>query len=198
MHQIMVSDEIMDRLRSLCLNGGQSKDYVLRSLLGCSSKATPDGNGDFIDATYGIRFAEGMRIFRTYKGRPYSAQVSNGRWVLEGVAGTFNSFNQLSQAFIDGNENAWMFWFYQSPGGEHRRIAELRDPDQVQRRPRRNRAKEHTRKSAAPPPQPHHQILPQEAAPAPLAPPPATGPLAAPGTTTIPTRTGGSKPWEPA
>ena len=103
MHRLTVSDEIMDQLHALCLNGGQSEDYVLRHLLGCPPKAAPDGNGDFIDATYGVRFAEGSRIFRTYKGRPYSAQVSNGRWVLDGdagPAGTYNSLNQLSQGII--------------------------------------------------------------------------------------------------
>ena len=202
MHRLMVSDEVMERLRALCLDGGQSENYVLRRLLGCPSATAPDGNADFIDATYDVRFAEGLQIFRTYKGRSYSAKVSNGRWVLEGVAravGTFQSLNKLSQAVIDGNENAWMFWFFQTPGGEFRRIAEMRDPAQVQRRPRRNRARENlserAREAAAPldpPPQPPRPAFQPEASPAPLAAPPAPGPVS------NPPRTGGSKPWEPA
>lgn len=177
MHRLMVSDEVMDRLRSLCLDGGQSEDHVLRRVLGCPSEIAPDQNSDFIDATYGVRFAEGFRIFRTYKGRPCSARVSNGRWVLDGdagPAGTFNSLNQLSQAVIDGNENAWMFWFYQIPGGEPRRIADLRDPDLVQRRPRRNRRTEHIMEHT------------RETAATPMDPPPHSS------------RTADGKPWEPA
>jgi hypothetical protein len=213
MHRLTVSDEIMDQLRALCLNGGQSEDYVLRHLLGCPPKAAPDGNGDFIDATYGVRFAEGSRIFRTYKGRPYSAQVSNGRWVLDGdagPAGTYNSLNQLSQGIIDGNENAWMFWFRQTPGGQPRRIAELRDPALVQRRPRCNHPRkytgdhteDHAREPAiqpvAPPPRTPYPSLSPETACRPLPPAlasdPATDPEAASATPQAPA----GKPWEPA
>ncbi len=205
MHRLMVSDEVIDRLRALRLDSEQSEDHVLRRLLGCPSGTTPDGNSDFIDATYGVRFPEGFQIFRAYKGRPYSARVSNGCWVLvgeTGSTGSFNSLNQLSQAVIDGNENAWMFWFYRPPGGEPRRIADLRDPAQVQRRPRRNRPKEQSREAAAaplgPPPQNPRPTFQPEAASAPFAPPPAPGPVTGPGTTSISPRTADGKPWEPA
>ena len=176
MHRLMVSDEVMARLKALSRDAGQTEDRVLRRLLGCPPEAAPDGDGDFIDATYAIRFAEGFRIFRTYKGRPYTARVARGRWVLEGdavPAGTFDSLNQLSQAVIDGNENAWMFWFYRTAGGDRRRIAELRDPALVQRRPRRN----------------HRPGPVGTPMPAPL-PPPATP-------VPDPPAASGSKPWEP-
>ena len=110
-----------------------------------TTPATIGSNGDFIDTTYGIRFPEGFQISRTYKGRPFAARVVRGSWVLQGgneTAGRFVSLNQLSQAVIDGNENAWMFWFYQTADRDFRRIAELRDPALVQRRPRRNRRRE--------------------------------------------------------
>ena len=175
MHRFNVSAAVFSRLWALRRDAEQTEDQILRRLLDCPPAATasdglapvsvggPDqgqrgvSGGDFIDATYGIRFAEGDEIFRTYKGRPYSARVVHGRWLLEGNAGPhphfYDSLNQLSQAVIDGNENAWMFWFYQGPDGGRRRIAELRDPATVQKRPQRNRQRE---------PAPHlHQAIPK-------------------------------------
>jgi len=174
MYPLRISDEVKARLKALAQDGRESEDHVLRRLLGClppaalAALATPDGNGDFIDTTYGIRFPEGFQIFRTYKGLRYTARVVSGRWVLDGetgAAGRFDSLNQLSQAVIDGNENAWMFWFYQTAEGERERISELRDPALVQRRPRRKRRQE------------------TAAAPTPLM----TAPISRPG----------GKPWEP-
>ena len=139
MHRVTVSDEVMGKLLELCLIHGQSEDYVLRHLLCCPQIDVQDNKEDFIDTTYGIRFAKGFVIFRTYKGKSYTARVSNGCWVLDGslkINGVFDSLNQLSQALIDGNENAWKFWYYLSPKGETRCISELRDPYLVQRRRR--------------------------------------------------------------
>ena len=140
MHQITVSDEVMSKLEALCFIDKQSIDHVLRRLLCCLQNDGQDNKEDFLDTTYGIRFAKGFMIFRTYKGKSYSARVSNGCWVLDGslkINGTFDSLNQLSQALIDGNENAWNFWYYISLDGETRCISELRDPKLVQRRRRR-------------------------------------------------------------
>jgi len=137
--------------------GEETEDRILRRILGMpaeapatppSASASPDG---FVDATYGVRFAEGFEISRLYKGRSYAARVRDGRWLLDADGRAYDSLNQLSQAVIDGNENAWMFWFYRTASGERRRIAGLRDPALVQKRPRRKRPRPVLSGPGAPP-----------------------------------------------
>ena len=168
---------------------------------------------DFIDATYGVRFADGDEIFRTYKGRPYAARVVHGRWLLDDDARPYDSLNQLSQAVIDGNENAWMFWFIRRPDGTGKRIAELRDPALVQKRPRRKRRRGWVAQPEATPPGEAPKEAPSPAAlatpsvsqaafqAAPSRKPPSTPQSttpARPGPGVQPQTPGGGKAWEPA
>ncbi len=149
MHRLNVSEDVLSGIRARRQDGEETADQVLRRLLDLpDAPGTPEPGREtggpgfrpgFRDATYGIHFPEGFEISRTYKGRPLAARVAGGRWLLDADGRLYDSLNQLSQAVIDGNENAWMFWFYQDPGGGRRRIAELRDPAMVQKRPRRNR-----------------------------------------------------------
>jgi hypothetical protein len=136
MHQISISDEVKNKLIELCLIDGLSEDFVLRRLLCCSQNNIKDNKEDFVDTTYGIRFAKGFMIFRTYKGQPYSARVSNKCWLLDGKnrgKKAFYSLNKLSQAVIEGNENAWKFWHFINLEGKTQCISELRDPILVKR-----------------------------------------------------------------
>lgn len=180
MQDISLSEEVLSKLRALGRNNGLTEDQILRRLLGCppsnDSVAAPAGEHDeprgFVDTTYGIVFPEGFEVFRTYKGRRYAARVVQGRWRLDGGdGGACDSLNQLSQAVIDGNENAWMFWYFKAPDGTRKRIAELRDPNRVQKRPRKRS------------PHPEGAVIPETATQSPM--PPST-----------PTDCGG-KPWEP-
>ncbi len=150
---IEVSPEVLARLKALAGDGGRGADAVLRLLLGlpAATPAAADAAG-FEDATYGVRFPAGFEIFRTYKGRPYRARADGGRWRLDADGNAYDSLNQLSRAVIDGNENAWMFWHYRDAGGRPRRIAELRDPAKVQRRPRLRPASAVVPAKPAPPP----------------------------------------------
>ena len=157
MDRLDLSRDVRARLSELSRQGGETEDRLLRRFLGLAgedpgggSAAPETGGSGFEDATYGILFPEGFEISRTYKGRPYAARVVRGRWRLDADGRAYDSINQLSQAVIDGNENAWMFWFYQAPDGARRRIAELRDPALVQRRPRRKRRRPSP--SSSPPP----------------------------------------------
>ena len=200
MDRLDLSRDVRAKLSELSRQGGETEDRLLRRFLGLGGEdsgggsAIPDtGGSGFEDATYGILFLEGFEISRTYKGRPYAARVVRGRWRLDADGRAYDSLNQLSQAVIDGNENAWMFWFYQTPDGARRRIAELRDPALVQRRPRR--------KLRRPSPSP---------APMPATPPPVTaktasaakprpGPsLADPALPSRPRPSAGGMAWEPA
>ncbi len=164
MDRLDLSRDVRARLSELSRRNGETEDRLLRRLLGLAGKdpgggsATPINAGSgFEDTTYAILFPEGFEISRTYKGRPYAARVVRGRWRLDADGRAYDSLNQLSQAVIDGNENAWMFWFYRGTDGGQRRIAELRDPAMVQKRPRRNRL----RGLAPPLPQPIPETLPQ-------------------------------------
>ena len=151
MPRINISEDVLAAIRARCRDGKEPEDRILSRLLGLHGGApvedgpgnTGSNTGGFVDATYGIHFPEGFEISRTYKGRPYAARVTSGRWLLDADMNTggrtYDSLNQLSQAVIDGNENAWMFWFFQDPDGTRRRISEFRDPALVQKRPRRHR-----------------------------------------------------------
>jgi hypothetical protein len=168
-----LSPEVLKRLAALAGDGERSADQVLRLLLSLPEAMPADGEeSGFVDLTYGVRFPEGFEIFRTYKGRPHRARVAQGRWRLDADGRTYDSLNQLSQAVIDGNENAWMFWLFRGVDGRPRRIAELRDPAKVQRRPRRRWAST-TAAPARPVPLP---AQPEPvAAPPPARPSPTTG-----------------------
>ena len=169
MHRLNVSRDVLSGIRARRQGGEETEDQVLRRLLDLPPAPTtpepghetggPGFRPGFQDATYGIHFPEGFEISRTYKGRPFGARVSGGRWLLDADGRLYDSFNQLSQAVIDGNENAWMFWFYRGPDGGRRRIAELRDPAMVQKRPRRNRRPG----PASPLPQALSQAVPEAA-----------------------------------
>ncbi len=235
MHRFNVSAEVFSKLWALRRDAEQTEDQILRRLLDCPPEASAGGaktdglapgpdqgpdqgpdtvsGGDFIDATYGIRFAEGDEIFRTYKGRPYSARVVRGRWLLDGDARPYDSLNQLSQAVIDGNENTWMFWFTRRPDGTEKRIAELRDPALVQKRPRRKRRRGWMAQPEATPPGEAPKEAPSPAAlatpsvsqaafqAAPSRKPPSLStstPTARPGPGVQPQTPGGGKAWEPA
>lgn len=209
MQRLTVSDEVFFRLRALDQSGAQSEDQILRRLLDCAPKQfaeaatgshpnSPNREADafegFEDATYGIVFPEGFKIFRTYKGRPYTAHVVRGRWRLEDSGAhtpAYDSLNRLSQAVIDGNENAWMFWYFKTPDGTPKRIAELRDPALVQKRPRRKRRRGWVAwPQAVPVPEPaatSQVAVKTEPSRKPPAPPLST-----------PAKPGGGKAWEPA
>ncbi len=206
MHRFDVSAEVFSKLWALRRDAEQTEDEILRRLLdgppgtaaglASVSVSAPDdvSGGDFIDATYGVRFAEGDEIFRTYKGRRCSARVVRGRWLLDGGARSYDSLNQLSQAVIDGNENAWMFWFTRRPDGTEKRIAELRDPALVKKRPRRKRRREWVDEPVAVPvPEPEAVSRVAVKAEPSRKPPQPPSP-----TSTPPAEPGGGRAWEPA
>ncbi len=200
MDRLDLSRDVRAKLSELSRQGGETEDRLLRRLLGLGGEdsgggsATPNtGGSGFEDATYGILFREGCELSRTSKGRPYAARVVRGRWRLDADGRAYDSLNQLSQAVIDGNENAWMFWFYQTPDGARRRIAELRDPAMVQRRPRRKRRRHFS--SPAPMPTTPPPVTAKTASPAKPRPGPS---LADPAPPSRARPSAGGMAWEPA
>ncbi len=193
MPALTVSADVYSKIWAVRQPGEETEEQILRRLLNLGQAPLPamppaaEADG-FIDATYGVHFAEGFEIFRTYKGRAYAARVKRGRWQLDADGRSYDSLNQLSQAVIDGNENAWMFWFTRGPGGGRQKIADLRDPTLVQRRPRRQ-----PKPAGTAPRRPPTTAASQRPAPATMSRPvPAVEAPAAPQTQ------GGGMPWEPA
>ncbi len=204
MPRIDVSNGVLAAIRARRREAEEPEDRILQrvlGLLGDTPREDGPGNiGGFIDATYGIHFPEGFEISRTYKGRPYAARAANGRWLLDADGRTYDSLNQLSQAVIDGNENAWMFWFFSAPDGTKKRIAGLRDPALIQKRPRRHRRQRGERLAVIP-------AAPEKPAPVqPIAAPPAPKPVSGPTQSTPPAPALPSTPepavggmaWQPA
>ncbi len=202
MDRLDLSRDVRARLSELSRRNGETEDRLLRRLLGLAREdlgggsATPKSGGSgFEDATYGILFPEDFEISRIYKGRPYVARVVRGRWRLDADGRAYDSLNLLSQAVIDGNENAWMFWFYQAPDGTRQRIAELRDPALVQRRPRRKRRRHSPSPAPAPMPATLPPVKAKTVSPAKPLPRP---PLADHAPPSAPRPSAGGMAWEPS
>ncbi len=199
MPRIDVSEDVLAAIRARRQDGKEPEDRILKRMLGLLGDTPQEDGPGFIDATYGIPFPEGFEISRTYKGHAYAARAVGGRWLLDADGRTYDSLNQLSQAVIDGNENAWMFWFFVGPDGTPRRIAELRDPAQVQKRPRRNAP----RTRPGPLPQARGVLKPESSSAAPV-PGAAAAPRARQTPTVRPAPPASSEPavggmaWEPA
>jgi hypothetical protein len=141
MRTIIVSTDVFAALWAKRRPGEDSENAVLERLLGLP-KGPPipiqaaalsgsvrvgggaDGNGGIYNRMFDVRFPAGFEIFRTYKGRDYSATVRDGRWVMGGES--FPSLFALSTAIVDSRENPWMHWKYRDANGRVNMISALR------------------------------------------------------------------------
>ena len=87
----------------------------------------------YYDRRFGVQFAEGFEIFRTYKGAAYSAKATSGRWLLMNTGDLYASLNSLSKT-IGAHEDAWGGWRYRDKDGEVHPIGALRDANKITRR----------------------------------------------------------------
>jgi hypothetical protein len=78
------------------------------------------------DGRSGVSFPENFRIFRTYKGRKYSAIALNHMWLRPDTGDTYYSLNQLNTSIVGGSENVWNAWKYQDDDGTTKVINALR------------------------------------------------------------------------
>jgi hypothetical protein len=132
MRQISVSTEVFAAIWAQRRPGEETEDEILVRLLQTAAalpaRAADPGSDavGFEDPRYGLKVPTGFRIFRTYRGVPYSAVARSGRWFLNDDGDGFRSLNELSKAVGAKIENAWMSWNYERPGGEKGVLAELR------------------------------------------------------------------------
>jgi hypothetical protein len=130
---------VFARIWSLREPGEQSEDTILRRVLRCEPQgngeiaedAPPPPQGGLRDAKFGVEFAEGFEIFRTYLGREYRARATGGRWKLEADTQPYASLNELSRAIGTKTENAWVNWFFRDGSGMRRPVSDLRDPNRI-------------------------------------------------------------------
>jgi hypothetical protein len=109
--------------------GEEDEDAILRRILGVAERAKEneaDGPSGYKDYRNGIDLPEGFEIFRVYKGTMYKANASKGKWFLNWNKKYYPTLNQLSQAIVDGNENAWNNWYYVDDQQERKLITNLR------------------------------------------------------------------------
>jgi len=134
-----VSTDVFAKIWAMREEGEETEDQILRRILGIQAEpprpvSKAARRSGFRDIRHGVHFPEGFEIFRVYKGAEYRARAHDGMWVLLNDGGFYETLNSLSQAVIDGNENAWMNWYFMGGDGERRRIAKLRDEAKVARR----------------------------------------------------------------
>ena len=128
--QIDVDFEVYKELTALRESEGDSYNSVIRRLL-----TMPSGMIKLSDAALmkfgvwfsNVHFPDGTMFRATYKGRSYSAEIKDGKWL--GEDGMLRrSPSDAASAVCDGtNVNGWRFWHAQRPGDPSwHRLDELR------------------------------------------------------------------------
>lgn len=139
---IIVSTDVFAALWANRRLGEDSENAILERLLGLPKgpplaiqasafNEQPRGGGKerngqdgIYNQLFDVWFPAGFEVFRTYKGRHYSAVVRGGQWIMDGQR--FPSLFALSMAIIDSRENPWMHWKYRDATGRPDFISSLR------------------------------------------------------------------------
>jgi hypothetical protein len=142
MRTIQISTSVFAAIWAARQEGEESEDAILNRLLGREAEpdtVPPHGSpnvGGHTERSYGVHFAGGFEIFRTYLGQSYRAHAVQLGWILDKGNKTYPTLNELSKAIGAKVENAWAHWFYMTPEGQRKPVATLRDPGKVARRTR--------------------------------------------------------------
>ncbi len=131
---ITVSTDVYAAIWAARKEGEDSENAVLARILGCKpstkSKAPIDryakGSGVY-DARNNVRFQEGFEIFRSYKGKLFTAEAKAGVWLRTDTGVTYGTLNQLNNSIAAGAENVWNGnWKFRTADGEELSIGTLR------------------------------------------------------------------------
>lgn len=139
MRSIQVSTDVFAAIWKAQHEGERSENEILSRLLKLTTAKTPRNGrvgAGFRDARYGVEFAEGFEIFRTYLGRDFRAKATAGSWVLSETGDMYPSLNALSSAIGARTENAWKNWHYVDENGHRATVSILRDHAKIIRRRR--------------------------------------------------------------
>lgn len=131
---INVSTDVYAAIWGARKEGEDSENAVLARILRCKpstkSNAPIDryakGSGVY-DARNNVRFEEGFEIFRSYKGKLFTAEAKAGVWLRTDTGVTYGTLNQLNNSIAAGAENVWNGnWKFRTPDGEELSIGTLR------------------------------------------------------------------------
>ena len=135
MRDIKVSTGVFAAIWANRMDDEETEDEILQRLLLTHTPIADltekeENSKKMIDGVYdhrnGVRFPEGMRIFRNYKGREYSAIAQSGQWVREDTRKKYSTLNQLNSSIAAGPENVWNGTWRFVDGGFTRSINTLR------------------------------------------------------------------------
>jgi hypothetical protein len=141
MRPIQVSPDVFQAIWSARKPGQDSEDAILRGVFSIP-QATSQSERDihvsvgFHDPRYGVKLDPGFTIFRTYKGKQYTARAVQGFWISSTDQRGYPTLNELNKSIgIEGAENAWKAWQYIDPKTQRRRaLSDLRDQSTIVRR----------------------------------------------------------------
>jgi hypothetical protein len=124
MATIEVDFEVFKELTVRRESEAMTYNDVIRGLLGIAKeRPKPRTNGAHQGwAQKNVVFPNGTEFRANYKGRTYTATVSNNQLVLEGKA--MGSLSGAAASITKTFVNGWRFWRYRFPGETDWRLAE--------------------------------------------------------------------------
>lgn len=137
MRTIQISTDVFAAIWKAQQEGEASENEILSRIFKITpTKAPKNGKGGsgFRDPRYGVEFAEGFEIFRTYLGNDYRAKATAGCWMLMNTGDLYPSLNELSCAIGAKTENAWTNWHFVDENGFRQIIGSLRKPEKIKTR----------------------------------------------------------------
>lgn len=133
--QIDVDFEIFKALTALRENEADTYNAVLRRVLNIPDHTVRLGDIAQPNPRFGvwfgnIHFPEGTKFRATYKGKTFTAEIRDERWI-DGDGIARNSPSEAAGAISGTNVNGWRFWFAQRPGEtEWHSLADIRGSGQ--------------------------------------------------------------------
>lgn len=134
MRTITVSTDVFAAIWQQRRNEEKDEDEILRRLFDCAPAAketSGEQRAGTVEGVYdrrnGVRFRQGFKAFRRYKGQQFSAVAEDGMWRRVDTGERFPSLNQVNRSIVVGVENVWNGnWKYRADDNTERSIADLR------------------------------------------------------------------------
>src|ERR1700733_5435636 len=118
MRNIQVSPDVFSAIWAARKPGQDDEDAILRGVFKLPTKeAQPERDlhvsVGFHDPRYNVKLDPGFTIYRTYKGKEFTAVAVQGFWVSSADRTGYPILNELNKSIgITGAENAWAAWQY--------------------------------------------------------------------------------------
>ncbi|MDA8708597.1 hypothetical protein N9M10_04410 [Hellea sp.] len=112
---IEISTDVFAAIWAARIDGEETENQILQRLLSAKKNivtekpmVTPSGviNG-YYDNRNDVHFPEGFTVYRSYKGKIYTAVATRGQWMLAGNNMRYSSLNKLNESIVKSTENIW-------------------------------------------------------------------------------------------